>query len=76
MTVKYALAAALVLGFAASAFAANGSQFVIIKDKNKHCRVIQQNMVSEDQLTMQVGKQAYPSEDEANIDIKVLCDNS
>ena len=52
MTVKYVLAAALVLGFAASAFAADGSQFVIIKDKNKHCRIIQQNMVSDDQMTM------------------------
>ena len=33
-------------------------------------------MVSEDQLGMQIGKQGYPSRDEANIDIKVLCDNS
>ena len=74
MTVKYVLAAALVLGFPASAFAADGSQFVIIKDKNKHCRIIQQNMVSDDQLTMQVGKQGYPTRDEANIDVKVLCD--
>jgi opacity protein-like surface antigen len=74
MTVKYVLAAALVLGLAASAFAADGSQFVIIKDKNKHCRIIQQNMVSDDQLTMQVGKQGYPTRDEANIDVKVLCD--
>jgi hypothetical protein len=72
--VKYALTAALVLGFAATAFAASGSQFVIIKDKNKHCRIIQQNMVSDDQLTMQVGKQGYPTRDEANIDVKVLCD--
>ena len=76
MTFKYILAAALVLGFAGTAIAANGSQFVIIKDKNKHCRIIEQNMVSEDQLGMQVGKQAYPSRDEANIDVKVLCDNS
>ncbi|HEV7463294.1 MAG TPA: hypothetical protein VGN85_05205 [Methyloceanibacter sp.] len=74
MTVKYVLAAALVLGFAVSAFAADGSQFVIIKDQNKHCRIIQQNMVSDDQLTMQVGKQGYPTRDEANIDVKVLCD--
>jgi hypothetical protein len=74
MTVKYVLAAALVLGLTASAFAADGSQFVIIKDKNKHCRIIQQNMVSDDQLTMQVGKQGYPTRDEANIDVKVLCD--
>jgi hypothetical protein len=74
MTVKYVLAAALVLGLAASAFAADGSQLVIIKDKNKHCRIIQQNMVSDDQLTMQVGKQGHPTRDEANIDVKVLCD--
>ena len=76
MIVKYALTAALVLGFAGAALAADGSQFVIIKDKNKHCRIIEQNMVSEDQLTMQIGKQGYPSREEANIDVKVLCDNS
>jgi hypothetical protein len=73
---KYALAAALVFGFAGTALAADGSQFVIIKDKNQHCRIIEQNMVSEDQLTMQVGKQAYPSREEADIDVKVICDNS
>jgi opacity protein-like surface antigen len=71
--VKYALTAALVLGFAGAAFAADGSQFVIIKDKNKNCRIIEQNLVSEDQLTMQIGKQGYPSREEANIDVKVLC---
>jgi hypothetical protein len=75
MTVKYVLAAALVLGFSMSAVAANGSQFVIIKDKNQHCRVVEQKMVSEDQLGEQVGKQAYPSYDEANIDLKVVCVN-
>jgi len=32
--------------------------------------------VSEDELGMQVGKQAYPSMVEANIDLKVGCDNS
>jgi len=32
--------------------------------------------VSEEQLGMQVGKQAYPSREEANIDVKVICDNS
>jgi len=73
---KYALAAALVIGFAGSVLAADGSQFVIIKDKNQHCRIIEQNMVSEDQLTTQVGKQAYPSRQEADIDVKVICDNS
>lgn len=73
---KYSLVAALVFGFAGAAHAADGSQFVIIKDKNEHCRVIQQKMVSEDQLTMQIGKQGYSSEQEANIDVKVLCDNS
>ena len=74
MQLKYALTAALVLGFATPVLAADG--FVIIKDKNKHCRVIEQKTVSEDQLTMQVGKQGYPSREEADIDVKVLCDNS
>ena len=76
MTLKFALAAALVVGFTGAAFAAQASQFVIIKDANKHCRVVEKNVVTEDQLTMQVGKQAYPSMDEANIDLKVVCDNS
>jgi hypothetical protein len=76
MTLKFALAAALVVGFAGASLAANASQFVIIKDANKHCRVVEKNVVTEDQLTMQVGKQAYPSMDEANIDLKVVCDNS
>jgi hypothetical protein len=53
-----------------------GSQFVIIKDKNQQCRIIEQNLVSEDQLTMEVGKQGYPTREEANIDVKVLCDKS
>ena len=30
---------------------------------------------SEDELTQQVGKQAYPSFKEANIDLKVVCEN-
>lgn len=76
MTLKFALAAALVLGFAGAAVAADASQFVIIKDKNAHCRVVDKKVVSEDELGMQVGKQAYPSMDEANIDLKVVCDNS
>ena len=65
MTFECALAAALYLGLAGSAFAASGSQFVIIKDKNELCRVVEQNMVSEEEL----GKQPYPSYDEANIDL-------
>lgn len=58
------------------AYADNTSQFVIIKDANKHCRVVEKSLVSEDELGMQIGKQAYPSMDEANIDLKVVCDNS
>jgi hypothetical protein len=55
---------------------ADPPQLLHIKDKNQHCRVVQQNMVSDQELGMQVGKQAYPSMDEANIDLKVVCDNS
>ncbi len=76
MTLKFALATALVLGFAGAAAAADASQFIIIKDKSQHCRVVDKKVVSEDELGMQVGKQAYPSMDEANIDLKVVCDNS
>jgi hypothetical protein len=69
---KYALTAGLVLGFTGTALAADG--FVIIKDKDKHCRVIEQKTVSEDQLNMKIGKQGYPTREEADIDVKVLCD--
>jgi hypothetical protein len=72
MKLKYVLTAALVLGFAAPVLAADN--FLIIKDKDKHCRVIEQKTVSEDQLGMQIGKQAYPTREEANVDVKVLCD--
>jgi len=72
---KYALTAAIALGFTGAAFAADAGQFVIIQDKNKNCRVIEKNLVSEDELGMQVGKQAYPSWEEANIDLKVVCEN-
>jgi hypothetical protein len=73
---KYALATAAVLGFVGTAIAADAGQFVIIQDANKHCRVVEKNVVSEDELGMQIGKQAYPSYEEANIDLKVVCDNS
>ena len=76
MSVKYALAAVLVLGFAGAAAAADASQFVIIKDKNQHCRIIDKKLVSEDELGMQIGKQGYPTREEANIDVQVICDNS
>jgi hypothetical protein len=75
MTFKYVVAAAVVFGFAGAAVAADASQFVIIKDKNQNCRVVEKNVVSEDELTQQVGKQAYPSFEEANIDLKVVCEN-
>jgi hypothetical protein len=75
MSLKYVLTAAVVLGFAGTAIAADAGQFVIIKDKNQNCRVVEKNVVSEDELTQQVGKQAYPSFEEANIDLKVVCEN-
>jgi hypothetical protein len=74
MTLKYAFAAALVFGFAGAALAADTSGFVIIKDANKHCRILEKKVVSENELGMQVGKQGYPTREEANIDVKVLCD--
>jgi hypothetical protein len=73
--VKYAFAAAFVLGFTGSALAAADDQFVIIKDANKHCRVVEKDVASESNLGEQVGKQAYPSSEEATIDLKVVCEN-
>jgi hypothetical protein len=75
MTFKYVLAVAVVFGFAGATVAADASQFVIIKDKSQHCRVVEKKVVSEDELGEQVGKQAYPSFEEANIDLKVVCVN-
>jgi hypothetical protein len=75
MTFKYVLAVAVVFGFAGAAVAADASQFVIINDKSQHCRVVEKKVVSEDELGEQVGKQAYPSFEEANIDLKVVCVN-
>lgn len=74
--VKYTLAAALIFGFAGAAIAADASQFVIIKDANQHCRIIDKKLVSEDELGMQIGKQGYPTREEANIDVQVICENS
>jgi hypothetical protein len=74
--VKYTVAAALIFGFAGAAIADDTSQFVIIKDANKHCRIVEKNLVSEEETGMQIGKTGYPSYDEANIDLKVVCDNS
>jgi hypothetical protein len=73
---KYTVAAALIFGFAGAAIADDASNFVIIKDANKHCRIIEKNLVSENDLGMQIGKQGYPTREEANIDVKVMCDNS
>ena len=75
MTLKYVLAAALVVGFAGAALPPTPASSSSSR-MNKHCRVVEKNVVTEDQLAMQVGKQAYPSMDEANIDLKVVCDNS
>ena len=72
---KYAFAAALVLGFAGSALAAADNQFVIVKDANRHCRVVEKDVASESNLGEQVGKQAYPSFEEVTIDLKVVCEN-
>jgi hypothetical protein len=73
MTLKIALAA-LVVGFAMPALAADATGgFVIIKDNDKNCRVIDKKVVSEDQLGMQVGKTNYPTREEADIDVKVIC---
>jgi hypothetical protein len=44
MSLKYVLTPAVVLGFAGTAIAADTSQFVIIKDKNQHGRVIEKKL--------------------------------
>ena len=47
MSLKYVLTAAVVLGFAGTAIAADAGQFVIIKDKNQNCRVVDTQKVDQ-----------------------------
>jgi len=66
------LVAALIVGFAGAAVAEQ-NQFFIVQDKDKNCRIIEGKPdVVEDQ-TMKVGKQSYPTREEAEVDIKVVC---
>ena len=71
MSLKYALTAILVLGFAGCALAAN--QFYIVQDKDKNCRVVEEKPVSDETMVVQIGKQAYQTREEAEADIKVVC---
>ena len=74
--IKYALVAVLAVGFVGAAAATDAGKFIILKDSNKHCRIIEKNVVSEDELGMQIGKTGYPTREEADIDVKVMCDNA
>jgi hypothetical protein len=72
MKLNYVLAAALIVSFAGAAVAEQ-NQFFIVQDKDKNCRIIEGKPdVVEDQ-TMKVGKQSYPTREEAEVDIKVVC---
>jgi hypothetical protein len=70
---KYTLAAALVLGFAGSAIAIENPKFVIVQDANNQCRVIQKHLASEAELGAMIGKDGYPSHQEAELDRQVIC---
>jgi hypothetical protein len=74
MKLNYVLAAALIVGFAGAAVAAQ-NQFFIVQDKDKHCRIIEGKPDVVVDQTMKVGKQSYPSREEAEVDIKVVCVN-
>jgi hypothetical protein len=49
--------------------------FIIYKDNDKHCSVVDITSANDDQLNHRVGKTAYPTLDEANIDVRIICDN-
>jgi hypothetical protein len=72
MKLNYALAAALILGFAGAAVATQ-NQFFIVQDKDKHCRIIESKPDVADKQTLQVGKEVYQTREEAEVDIKVIC---
>ena len=70
---KYTLTAALVLGFAGTALAIENPKFVIVQDENKNCRVIEHSQATDTELGMIIGKNGYPTRDEAALDLKVIC---
>ena len=69
---QHALAAALILGFAGAAVAAQ-NQFFIVQDKDKNCRIIESKPDVADKQVLQVGKEVYQTREEAEVDIKVIC---
>jgi hypothetical protein len=72
MKLSHLLAAALIVGFAGTAVAAQ-NQFFIVKDKDKHCRIIESKPDVADKQSIQVGKEVYQTREEAEVDIKVIC---
>lgn len=72
MKLNYVQAAALIVGFAGAAVAAQ-NQFFIVQDKDKNCRIIESKPDVSDKQTIQVGKQVYQTREEAEVDIKVIC---
>ena len=72
MKLNYVLAAALSVGFAGAAVAAQ-NQFFIVQDKDKNCGIIESKPDVSDKQTIQVGKQVYQTREEAEVDIKVIC---
>ncbi|MGO8841290.1 MAG: hypothetical protein ACLQF1_09210 [Methyloceanibacter sp.] len=71
MKLNYALVAALILGFAGAAVAAQ-HQFFIVQDKDKNCRIVESKPDVADKQVVQVGKEVYQTREEAEVDIKVI----
>jgi hypothetical protein len=70
---KYALAAALVLGFAGTAIAIENPKFVIVQDENQNCRVIEHSRATDAELGMIIGKDGYPTHEAAARDLETIC---
>jgi hypothetical protein len=69
MKFTYVLAAALILGFAGAAVAAE-NHFFIVKDKDKNCRIITEKPKIEDKQVVQIGKEVYQTREEAEADMR------
>jgi hypothetical protein len=65
---KYVLPAALLIGAAAPAFAA---EFYIVRGSDKKCRIVEARPT--DKTVMVIGDKAYVSRDEATKQMAVVC---
>jgi hypothetical protein len=71
MYLRQVLAVAFVVGFAASAFAAQG--FWIVRGPDKTCVVVETEPKATETTVTRVGKDVYVTREEAEADLAVVC---